>query len=73
MKIIREIVMVAVAVCSFIWTNEAASQTIQLTGIVRDKEGVPIEGASVKIQDSSEYVVTDSEGRFYINTDKMSW
>lgn len=72
MKIIREIVMVAVAVCSFIWTNEAASQTIQLTGIVRDKEGAPIEGASVKIQDSPEYVVTDSEGRFYINTDKMS-
>lgn len=64
--------MVAVAVCSFIWTNEAASQTIQLTGIVRDKEGAPIEGASVKIQDSPEYVVTDSEGRFYINTDKMS-
>lgn len=71
MKIVREIVMVVVAVCSFIWANEVASQTIQLTGIVRDKKGTPLEGASVKMQDSPAYVVTDSEGRFYINADRM--
>ena len=71
MKIIRKIVMIAVAACSFIWANEVASQTIQLTGVVRDKAGMPLPGASVRIQDSPEYAITDSEGRFYINTDRV--
>lgn len=64
--------MVAAIVCSFMWTNEVASQTIQLTGVVHDSAGTPLTGASVKIQDSSEYVITDSEGRFYIHTDRTN-
>jgi len=71
MKLTRKIVIVAIVACFFIQANDVFSQTIQITGVVRDKEGIPLKGASVKLQDSQENVVTDSEGRFYLNTAKV--
>ena len=62
--------MIVVAACSLAGVGEAASQTKHLAGVVRDEAGNPVPGVSVKILDSWQYVITDSEGRFYINTDK---
>ncbi|MDD3077594.1 MAG: SusC/RagA family TonB-linked outer membrane protein [Paludibacter sp.] len=71
MKKIRKIIIV-VAACFLICTNEVVAQTIQYTGVVRNNEGTPLYGATIKIQNSHEYATTDSEGRFYINTDKVT-
>ena len=64
MKKIRKIVMIVVAACSLAGVGEAASQTKHLAGVVRDEAGNPVPGVSVKILDSWQYVITDSEGRY---------
>lgn len=47
--------------------NLYAQQTYTLQGMVKDMAGEPLIGASVKIKNSSNGVVTDTEGRFMIN------
>lgn len=47
--------------------NLSAQQTYTLQGMVKDMAGEPLIGASVKIKNSPNGVVTDIEGRFKIN------
>lgn len=71
MDIRRKLVFIAVVACSFIWTCIGAAQTTQLTGIVRNENGEPLPGVSVKVENQSGYVITDANGRFYLDTDKL--
>ena len=64
-------ILIIIAASSFLFINEAIAQSVQLTGLILDELGEPLPGVAVKIQDSPEYVTTDNEGKFQINTDKI--
>lgn len=48
----------------FVYALSALGQTMQITGIVVDKEGIPLPGATVLISGTNTGVATDFDGRF---------
>ncbi|MEO8404908.1 MAG: SusC/RagA family TonB-linked outer membrane protein, partial [Chitinophagaceae bacterium] len=51
----------------FFFSFIVSAQTVTLTGIVRDKDNKPVNGATVTIKDTKRATVSDASGNFTIN------
>lgn len=52
----------------FIWTLSSAQYSV--SGIIVEKSGIPVQGASVSIENTSQGTLTDKKGNFKINNVK---
>ena len=52
--------------------QQQTSAKAQITGVVRDQDGLPITGANVRIQGTKLGAQTGTQGHFTINTDRAS-
>lgn len=62
---IRKIVIMLAATIAF--AAGAAAQDLTVTGSVTDREGYPLEGATVLVKGTTRGVTSDPEGRFEIS------